>query len=237
MKAQMKKPPPIEYLKHLFNQGEFQTLIDSASTLLKEEPGNVRAYYWRACAFMREDAQLKAFTDLEKAIDLYDEYADAYSQRGVLYFQQGDLKSAMADMNKALDLDPGNAYRYSSRAYIKASMQELESAIADYERAIELDPEDAVAHNNLGLLQEQLGYKSQAQRNLEKAAKLVVNENGELVDQNISNPVTLVSPEPEEEHSLLGIVKSVFTSRRVFDEYLSFLRSFWKSDSTGDKQA
>lgn len=213
----------IDDLQEFFREQRFDLLIDAAGEVLDREPDNVRALYWRACAFMRGDRLDEALTDLDRAISLYDEYADAYSQRGVLYFRKGALKRALADMDFAVGLEPANAYRYSSRAYVRASMNELEQAILDYEKAVALDPEDAVAHNNLGLLQEQLGYKSQAQRNLERAGQLAVTRNGELVQQERSAP-DVRPAQPATPKTYASIIREMFTTKRGFLEYLRFLK-------------
>lgn len=216
----------IDDLKALFHQQRFDHLIDAAGELLNREPDNVAALYWRACAFMRHDRLDEALADLNRAIALYDEYADAYSQRGVLYFRKGARHRALADMDFAVQLEPANSYRYSSRAYVKASMNELENAIRDYEKAIALDPEDAVAHNNLGLLQEQLGYKSQARRNLERAGQLAVTRNGELVQQSQTTIATEeVPPSDPVPGTYASVIRETFTTRRGFRNYLRYLQS------------
>jgi len=228
----MKKPAPVEYLKHLFKEDKYVELVEAAGLLLEEQPEHVRALYWRACAFMRLEKMDEALSDLDASIDIYDEYADAFSQRGVIFFHKGELQSALDDMDHAVKLEPNNPYRYSSRAYIKSSLKRVESAIEDYQKAIQLDPEDAVAHNNLGLLQEQLGYKSKAQRNFEQADRLMVNEEGELIQQ----PRQSMDPSPLEEDPPLKsptfgkVLKDLFTTKKGFIEYLRYLKQQLKGN-------
>ncbi|MCP4123795.1 MAG: tetratricopeptide repeat protein [Bacteroidetes bacterium] len=220
----MKMPAPIEYLQHLFKEEAYQKLVDAANQLLADQPDHVRALYWRACAFMRLEQLEEALNDLDKAIDLYDEYADAFSQRGVLFFHKGELELALEDMNEAVKLEPENPYRYSSRAYIKSRLDQVESAIEDYQKAIELDPEDSVAHNNLGLLHEQLGYKTKAQNNFEQADRLMVNEEGELVEHVKAIPEPIAPERSMDQMTLSQILKHLFTTRIGFTEYLRYLK-------------
>lgn len=222
---------PIEYLQSLFQDNRFDDLIDSAGSLLAEEPQNVRGLYWRACALMRLERHDEALEDLNLAIEIYDEYADAFTQRGVLYFHRDELQLAMIDMDRAVELEPENPYRYSSRAYIKSALDQVASAIRDYEWAIHLDPEDAVAHNNLGLLQEKLGYKSQAQRNFEKADRLMVNEDGELVERSKAIAGKLPENELKGRASFLSVLRSVFTTRKGFLGYWKYLKSLFSSEN------
>ena len=220
----MKKPPTVAYLQHLFKEEQFDELIAVAGTILYEEPENVRALYWRACAYMRTSGIEAALFDLDHAIDIYDEYSDAYSQRGVLHFHRGDLMKALTDMNKAVGLEPKNSFRYSSRAYIKSMMEDLEGAIEDYNKAIELDPEDAVAHNNLGLLQEKLGYKTMAESNMAKADRMMVNNEGELVAEIGEAPKLPIDNKPKRQSSYYKIIKDIFTTKDGLIGYWNFMK-------------
>jgi tetratricopeptide (TPR) repeat protein len=51
-----------------------------------------------------------AISELDKAIDLYSEYADAYAYRGALYLLVRQRDRGVADLRKALALDPQNDY-------------------------------------------------------------------------------------------------------------------------------
>ena len=76
-------------------------------------------------------------------------------------------------MDKAVTLQPLKSYRYSSRAYIRGHYKMTNEAIEDYKKAIELDPDDAVAQNNLGMLEEQMGYKKEADQRFKIADDLM----------------------------------------------------------------
>ncbi len=212
-----------------FNSGNYQAVIDH----FKEYPDHVIALYWSASASMRLQDLDNAMQKLNKAISIYDEYADAYSQRGVVHFHKGSLESALEDMDKAVELEPDNPYRYSSRAYIKGNLKQVHSAIEDYKKAIKLDPEDSIAYNNLGLLEEQLGYEALAKKRFEKADSLSVNSNGELVEKSEAKATKHSIPEPPKRvvqtpTSLFGTLKSVLTSKEGFNEYWAFIKKQFK---------
>lgn len=48
----------------------------------------------------------KALSDLDKAIDLKPDYADAFVERGYVKQKMGDLRGAEEDYNKGLKIDP-----------------------------------------------------------------------------------------------------------------------------------
>ena len=107
----MKNPPPVEYLQHLFREGEFESAVSASDSLLHKEPRNVRALYWKASSLLRMERHQEALEVLDLAIDIYDEYADAISQRGVVFFHIGELAMALSDMDRAVELEPLNPYR------------------------------------------------------------------------------------------------------------------------------
>lgn len=128
--------------------------------------------------YLRENKLDKALTVFTSLIEKDPSNGDYWSERGVTYFHLGKKKEALADMDKAVELQPNKPYRYSSRAYILGHYKMTQAAIKDYEKAIELDPDDAVAQNNLGMLQEQLGYKSEAKKRFNIADSLAENQKG-----------------------------------------------------------
>jgi tetratricopeptide (TPR) repeat protein len=75
----------------------------------------------------------------------------SFNNRGLLYFQTGQLNQALIDYNQALHLNPRLAKVYNNRANCHVAMGNLEAAIADYELSIDLDPIDIRARLNLGI--------------------------------------------------------------------------------------
>lgn len=182
----------------------------------------------------------EALIKFQKAFEVLPKEAHLASQIGVCFFHLKQMDKAMSFMNKAVELQPKYSYRYSSRAYILAANDEIEAAIADYEKCIELDPEDAVAHNNLGLLQEQKGWKKQAEQSYSKADELegILKERGiETVSTNeTKNKPTQTVKEnaPEQsvdstsQKSVFHVMKEVFTDKKTFKEFINFVKSGFK---------
>jgi tetratricopeptide (TPR) repeat protein len=53
--------------------------------------------------------------DLDRAIRINPNYADAYNQRSVVYANFGDAKKSLADLNQAIRLNPNYADAYYNR--------------------------------------------------------------------------------------------------------------------------
>jgi tetratricopeptide (TPR) repeat protein len=88
----------------------------------------------------------ESIADLNRAIQLNSNDAQAYNNRGNVKRAQGDLDGAIADYNRAIELDPNYAPPYQNRGFVKALKGDYEEAIADYDRAIQLDPKNAIAY-------------------------------------------------------------------------------------------
>ncbi|NJK47799.1 tetratricopeptide repeat protein, partial [Candidatus Gracilibacteria bacterium] len=76
--------------------------------------------------------------DLNKALELNPDSAEAYNYRGGAYLNLQQYKNAIADFNKALELNPDNAEAYLGRSGYYYQMGKRENAIADMEKAIQL---------------------------------------------------------------------------------------------------
>lgn len=113
-----------------------------------------------ASAYKKEslDDQIRLYTTCLD--DLWHEArAGAYHNRGVAYFNKGDLTNALADLNVSISYDDDYGLAYYNRAIVNAAEGYVDDAIADLSRAIELPP-SRVKHEALfrrALLLQQTG--------------------------------------------------------------------------------
>jgi tetratricopeptide (TPR) repeat protein len=98
--------------------------------------------------------------------------ATDYNNRGLVYFQCGQLDQAIADYNRALELNPNLASVYNNRANYYAAQGDLLKAIADYEMALDLNPGNTRAWINQGITLRDLGLYHQALENFDIALRL-----------------------------------------------------------------
>lgn len=192
--------------------------------------------------------QLAKEGKFEEALQLYDLASETHgfqpdllNDKAVCLLHLQRASEAEQLMTRAIELQPDYGYRYAARAYVRVSLKNHRGAIEDYKKAIELDPEDAIALNNLGLLEEQLGYHKEAGERYRMADELM----GILKDRGIV-PEADVPPTQQEEREIEAsqsspqqvedptptnraeIIKGVFTSKKVFGEFLSFMRNGFK---------
>ena len=143
----------------------------------------------------------EAIAEFSKAIELDQNFTEAYSGRGMAYRKNGQNDLAIVDYNKAIELDPKYAIAYNNRGVAYYSKGQNDLAIADYNRAIELDPKYAQAYDNRGVAYYSKGQNDLAIVDYNKAIELSKDAN--LTQQATENlaklgqsPATNVTPAP-----------------------------------------
>ena len=114
----------------------------------------------------------RAIVDYNEAIRLDPKFAQAYSSRGLAYYQKGDLDRAIADYGEAIRLDPKYAYAYNNRGNAYYHKHDENRAIVDYSEAIRLDPKYAQAYFNRGVANLYAGWLPKALADLGRSSEL-----------------------------------------------------------------
>lgn len=188
----------------------------------------------KAIKFVDKQNYNKALSQYHIALQSEPNNPDLYSQRGVVYLHLKQKKKCFDDLLHALQLQPDYAYRYSSLAYAKDYFGDIDGAIKAYQKAIELDPEDAIAHNNLGLLLEKKGYQNKAQKEFQKADSLMQNE--EITNEPIGVPLQPQKLNTNSKQTYHSIIRSIFTNKNTFKEFIRFIRNGFKLKSDEQKR-
>lgn len=128
----------------------------------------------RSCAWAeaQQGNYSEAIALLSQLIARHPHDAVDYNNRGLIYFQGGQLKQAIADYNTALNLDPLLANVYNNRANYYAACGDLVAALADYDQALDLNPSYARAWINRGITLRDLEQYEQAIENFDFAILL-----------------------------------------------------------------
>ncbi len=196
-----------------------------------------KQHFQQARDYVSQNKLNEALESINKCLEIVPEQTDALSQRGVIYFHLQKEDLALMDMDRAVSLDKTNAYRYSSRAYIRAAYKDIEGAEQDYLKAIELDPKDEIAYNNYGLLLENRGHVELAKKHYTKADELagikpIEQRAKEAREKNTTNKKQIKTEEEviekKDGHPIGETVKSVFTKKSAFIEFLAFIKNGFK---------
>ncbi len=88
--------------------------------------------------------------------------AVAYKNRGLYFFERGELDRAIEDDTEAIRLDPSYVHAYNNRGLAFVRAGRLDQAIADFNRAILLSPAYFEALANRGLAFDEAGQPERA---------------------------------------------------------------------------
>ncbi|MEM8966620.1 MAG: tetratricopeptide repeat protein [Bacteroidota bacterium] len=221
---------------------DYQQALKHFQRALAQESTHPESLYGAARAYFKLQQYEVSIQTFGRLINLLPNNATYLSERGVALHWTGNNQLALADFDRAVKLEPNNPYRYSSRAYIKDRLKDYQGAIDDYSKAIELDPEDAIAYNNRGLIEEKLGYLEKAKGSYQQADQLDQRKNGSKKpeteptvskENSIDTPVEKVGTSTVTTssggRSYWSEIRSVFTSRQQFQEFIQFVNPFKKT--------
>ncbi len=116
-----------------------------------------------------------AIEDFNLAIELDEEYADAYYSRAICYTKLEKTGKALTDFNKVIELNPEFKDAYLNRAfYGKEKTGDFEGAISDYNKFIDLNVEgnNSFAYNNRGYSKYKMKNFTGAFSDIEQAIQL-----------------------------------------------------------------
>ena len=88
--------------------------------------------------FFHKKSYSKAISDFNKAIQLNQQYANAYNNRGLTYFHKKSYDKAIDDYNKAIQLNPDFAVAYNNRAHAYYQKKAYTKAREDVQQAQKL---------------------------------------------------------------------------------------------------
>ena len=131
---------------------------------------------------LNEKDPFKAIELLDQAIELKEDYADAYRERGKrkIDIEQVDeirvnFQDAADDYTTYLQMRPKDPVAYAERGYAWRRLDRDSQALADYNRAIRLDAKYAKAYLGRAWVKMKADDNDAALRDLEKAGQLDPN--------------------------------------------------------------
>ncbi|MBS0560658.1 MAG: tetratricopeptide repeat protein [Proteobacteria bacterium] len=89
---------------------------------------------------LRAGAPQDALEDLDAAVTLQPDFAEAYRQRAIARFQSGDTQGAIADISKTLEIQPRNFEAFRTLAQISEAREDWKGAYEAWQKLMELDP-------------------------------------------------------------------------------------------------
>lgn len=150
---------------------QWQYAVEEFALVLKREPNNPAALFYRAYA----NTHLRRFdlarNDLNDLLAYLPRHFEARLSLAVVLQQMGRKQEALDELNQTIQMHADSAVAYAARANLERQMKHDDAALYDWERAEQLDPKDptfVVSHVDLLLVLER---REEARRVLDAAVK------------------------------------------------------------------
>ena len=140
------------------DRGELDKAIWHFESAARIRSGKTNPHYDLASAFVqtnladalaRKGRSDEAMAHYEEAIRLQPYDADAYYNRGNLFFATGQIDAAIADWEKTLLIQPNDADAHTCLGNALLRQGSLKEAIDQYQMAVALAPDDPHSRNNI----------------------------------------------------------------------------------------
>jgi tetratricopeptide (TPR) repeat protein len=113
-----------------------------------------------------------AIKEFDKAIKIYDSYAEAYNEKGCALEELGRHNEAISAFIKTLEINPNSYEAIQNLGAVYGIINQNEKALEYYKKAIEMDPNDEENYKCSGLIYQKIGDLLKAKEYLEKANRL-----------------------------------------------------------------
>lgn len=176
----------------LLEQGEARAAaphLDRALRLLGQKPDAAYPLYLRAKIFAESRDAAKAVHDLEQAVALRPDFAEAWSDLGESRKALANDEGAVAAFQKAVELDPSDAVARTRFGTLLLSLDRPHDAVAHLREAARLDPKNQSALYGLQSALRQDGQLAQAEEAKRRLAELIRER--DLNDQNLVKAIEL----------------------------------------------
>lgn len=95
-----------------------------------------------------------------------------HTNRGLLFYYEGDVARALTDLDEATRLNPQNASAFDKRGAIFLFEDDFTRASADFSEAIRLNPQNARTYLNRAIAHDRLGDAGRAAADRAEAMRL-----------------------------------------------------------------
>lgn len=156
-----------EKANEVFKSGKYQEAIEEYTKLLEIDPDNRNfnstIFANRALCHQKLNNMMEALKDINKAINLNENYIKAYMRRGNVYMALNMYEEAKYDFQKAKDAEPSN--RDAIKMLEEAKKKEKIAKKRDYYKILDLKPD--ANENDIRRAYKKLALKWHPDRNNE----------------------------------------------------------------------
>lgn len=149
----------------------YDQAIEAFDQAISLDSGNAEILVNRGTVYYYKDMYEEALIDLNFALQVDSEEANAYNALALLRADQGQYDKALKLVERALMIEPFEPYFMNNRGYIRLKLDDTK-AVEDINKSIVLDPKNGWAYRNKALWYMDQGRYDRAITLLEKAEKM-----------------------------------------------------------------
>ena len=162
----------IDNLTNLYNQKEFELVIEHAKDIVKQSPETIIIWNLLAASYAETGSLDEAVAAFEKVKILKPDYADVYNNLGFVFTEQRKYNKAIKSFQKALLLKPDFATAYFNMGNALKAQNENQKAIEAYTKSLSIKPDLIGCYINMGNIFKEQGNLKEALILYEKAMSL-----------------------------------------------------------------
>jgi tetratricopeptide (TPR) repeat protein len=161
-----------EFFNLAFNTSDPKVRIELYKNVIEIEPKNYSALNNIGVAYNDIYKYEEAITNLNKAIELNENYALSYANRANSYNQLNDFPNSLKDAERAIELAPNLEWAYAIKGNVLTKQGNFVEAERTLNRAIEINQNSAVAYFNRGYFNEETKRYDESIKDYLKAEEL-----------------------------------------------------------------
>ncbi len=116
-----------------------QNMLDKSSQFVQKYPKNADSLCNRGATLILLKRYDDALIDLNKAIELQPNHADAFNNLAVLQYRRSNVTQAISNITSAINSDANDAHYHLNRAMFYKTLGDTLKAEADIETALDLN--------------------------------------------------------------------------------------------------
>jgi tetratricopeptide (TPR) repeat protein len=143
-------------------------------TQLRHPPGRKAIQAFSAAQRLAPSSPEKAAEELERAVRISPEFADAYTNLAVQHIRMRRFQEAVSELTRAIEIAGPDPLKLSNLAYAQINLSRFQESIAAVRAALRLDADYPPAHLILGsILAADPRTRDEAIAHLERAAERI----------------------------------------------------------------
>jgi tetratricopeptide (TPR) repeat protein len=157
------------------SKGDLGSAIDSLQGVAAQDIRDPRFFTYRASLLLATGSVEEAGKDIERALALAANDANALALRAIIAVANNEGDQALETAQKAVSADSHSGAARIAQSYARQAKFDLEGARESLEAAVKIQPDDALAWTRLAEVRSSLGHLDQALEAAKKATDLQPN--------------------------------------------------------------